>query len=189
MKKILILLLLSSFLFSQVYYLNTSDTRGTNLITNMLIDSGYLTNETGGGSGGVSATVITLRGNAYVKTNITGFLCPADTSIKSVRATVGTAPTGADILIDFSVGGSSIFASTNGALHITNATTSNTGIAPAQNSNVSIGDQIYVTVHQVGSTVPGGDDLLILIEYNYLPWWMILFLPPGILARRHKWLR
>jgi len=152
--------------------------------TKFYVDSA--TNGLSGGGGGVSSTPITLRGNAYVKTNITGFLSPADTSIKSVRATVGTAPTGRDILIDFTTGaGTSIFSSTNGALHILAGAYSNTGIPPTQNSNLNIGDQIYITVHQNGTTVTGGSDILILIEYNSIGWW-IVFLSSGLLFTRRK---
>jgi hypothetical protein len=185
MKKLLLLLIVFGFAFGRIDYVNTT-TNGTNVLTNMLLTAGYLTNvAASSGGGGVSATVVTLRGNAYQKTNITSFLSPSSNSIKSVRAFVDNAPTGSDILIGLTVSGADIWADTNTSLHITNGTTSNTGIAPTQNSNLNIGDPVRVVIHQVGSTTPGGADLLILIEYNYLPFW-ILIPAVALLFRRRR---
>jgi hypothetical protein len=77
-------------------------------------------------------------------------------TIRAVRASVGTAPTGAAVIVDVNIGGTTIF--TTQGNRPTIAVSTNT--AKVTNMNVTtIADGSYFTVDidQVGSTVAGGD--------------------------------
>lgn len=78
-------------------------------------------------------------------------------TIVGVRASVGTAPTGASIIVDINVGGSTIF-STQGN-RPTIAASGNTSGKVTNMNTTTIADGGYFTVDidQVGSTVAGAD--------------------------------
>jgi hypothetical protein len=78
-------------------------------------------------------------------------------TIKAVRASVGTAPTGASIVVDVNVGGTTIFTTQANRPTIT---ASNFTSGKVTNHNVtSIADGAYFTVDldAVGSTIAGSD--------------------------------
>lgn len=78
-------------------------------------------------------------------------------TITGVRASVGTAPTGASILVDVNIGGTTIF-TTQGNRPAITATNFTSG--KVTNMNVtSWANNTYLTVDvdQIGSTIPGGD--------------------------------
>lgn len=77
-------------------------------------------------------------------------------TITQVRASVGTQPTGASILIDVNKGGTTIF--TTQSNRPTIAVSTNTDLADAINvTSVADGDFITVDIDQVGSTIAGAD--------------------------------
>lgn len=84
--------------------------------------------------------------------NDTGLTLP----IRSVRASVGTAPTGAAIICDVLVDGTTIFSGGAGRPQIAVSTNTNKTVSM---STTTIADGSYFTVDidQVGSTVPGAD--------------------------------
>lgn len=83
-------------------------------------------------------------------------------TILSVRASVGTAPTGASILIDVHKNGTTIF-STQGN-RPTIAVSTFTDLADAINTtSLAQGDYLTVDVDQIGSTI-AGSDLTVQIE-------------------------
>lgn len=78
--------------------------------------------------------------------------------ITSVRANVGTAPVGADVIIDVNIDGVSIFPDTAHQLVIPDGqTTSGKHVITA---NVAPGSALSVDIDQVGTTT-AGDDLLV----------------------------
>lgn len=81
----------------------------------------------------------------------------ATLTIKAVRASVGTAPTGASIIVDVNVNGTTIF-STQGN-RPTIAASANTSGKVTNMNTTTIADGAYFTVDldQVGSTVAGAD--------------------------------
>jgi hypothetical protein len=81
----------------------------------------------------------------------------ATLDIKSVRATVGTAPTGASIIVDINVSGTTIF-STQGN-RPTIAISGNTSGKVTNMNTTTIADGSYFTVDidQIGSGTPGAD--------------------------------
>lgn len=78
-------------------------------------------------------------------------------TINGVRASVGTAPTGAAIIIDIKVNGTTIF--TNQANRPTiSAGANNTAYVTSMDiASVAAGSYLTVDVAQVGSTIPGSD--------------------------------
>lgn len=83
--------------------------------------------------------------------------CGETLTIKSVRASVGTAPTGASIVVDVNVGGTTIFTTQGNRPAI--AASGNTSGKITNMDVTSIADGAYFTidVDQVGSTVAGAD--------------------------------
>lgn len=97
----------------------------------------------------VSGAVATATGahRLYVEGNYT---------IVSVRASVGTAPTGASLIVDVNKNGTTIF--TTQSNRPTIAASGNTDLADAiEVSSLASGDYLTVDVDQVGSTVAGAN--------------------------------
>lgn len=84
---------------------------------------------------------------------------PIDTSytITGVRLTVGTAPTGANLIVDVLKNGSTIFTtSTNRPTISAGGNSGGPGNTPDV-SSVAAGDYLTINIDQVGSTVAGAD--------------------------------
>lgn len=84
--------------------------------------------------------------------NDTGFAL----TIRSARATVGTAPTGASLIVDINVDGTTIFGTQANRPTIAAAGTTNktTGMSV---TTIADGSAFTVDIDQVGSTVPGSN--------------------------------
>lgn len=76
-------------------------------------------------------------------------------TIQSVRATVGTPPTGASIIVDVNKNGTTIF--TGGTDRPTIAAGTNTDTGTPAVTSLAPGDYLTVDIDQVGSTIPGSD--------------------------------
>jgi hypothetical protein len=84
--------------------------------------------------------------------------------IESVAATVGTAPTGASLIVDVNKNGTTIF--TTQANRPTVAISGNASSdAVPDVTAVAAGDYITVDVDQIGSTV-AGSDLCVILRYH-----------------------
>lgn len=84
-------------------------------------------------------------------------------TIRSVRATVNTAPTGAAMIVDVNLSGTTIFTTQAGRPTIA-ATTKTSGKVTAMNiTTIPDGGYLTVDVDQIGSTVAGAD-LLVQID-------------------------
>jgi hypothetical protein len=98
-----------------------------------------------------TGTLATLTGAHRIYNDTGGTL-----TIKSVRASVGTAPTGATVICDVRVDGTTIFSGGTGrpAIAISGNTNKTTGM-----STTTIADGSYFTadISQVGSTIPGSN--------------------------------
>lgn len=88
-------------------------------------------------------------------TAVVTFRVPAAMTLTGVRASVGTAPTGANLIVDINEGGTSIL-STKLSIDA-GEKTSTTAATPAVISDTALADdaEITVDVDQVGSTVAG----------------------------------
>jgi hypothetical protein len=77
-------------------------------------------------------------------------------TISSVRASVGTAPTGAALIVDVNKNGTTIFTTQSNRPQI--AVSTNTDVADAiEVSSLASGDYLTVDIDQVGSTIAGAD--------------------------------
>jgi len=83
------------------------------------------------------------------------YVVPQDMTIKKAWAVLETAPTGADIIIDIYVNGTSIWAATP-ANRLTVAASATTGNKTAFDTTALVaGDYLDIYVDQVGSTIAG----------------------------------
>lgn len=82
-------------------------------------------------------------------------------TISSVRASVGTAPTGATLIVDVNKNGTTIF--TTQANRPAIAISGNTATGTPDVTSWASGDYLTVDVDQVGSTVAGSDLTVVVI--------------------------
>lgn len=115
-------------------------------------------------AGGLTPIRFMLDGVAYTNDDLFRVMSGVTGVITNVSAISTVQPTGADLLIDVSINGASIFSGTNTCVHITNSTGTNGGVLPSAASIITPQDIIEVSIPQVGSTIPGGNDLMIFIE-------------------------
>ncbi|MEV8636870.1 hypothetical protein AB0395_35030 [Streptosporangium sp. NPDC051023] len=78
-------------------------------------------------------------------------------TIKAVRASVGTAPTGAPILVDINVDGSTIFATQANRPTIAIGTNTSGKVTAMSTTSIADGSYFSVDVDQVGSVVAGAN--------------------------------
>lgn len=77
-------------------------------------------------------------------------------TVVGVRVVVGVAPSGASLIVDVNVNGSSLWASQGAQPVVVAAGTDSGVVKPNQNAELSDGDVFTVDVDQVGSSVAGG---------------------------------
>lgn len=78
-------------------------------------------------------------------------------TIRAVRASVGTAPTGSSILIDVNVGGTTIFTTQSNRPTIAAASTTSGKVTNHNVTTIADGAYFTVDIDQVGSGTPGAD--------------------------------
>jgi hypothetical protein len=78
-------------------------------------------------------------------------------TIKAVRASVGTAPTGASIIVDVNIGGTTIFTTQGNRPTIAASANTSGKVTNMDVTTIADGSYFTVDVDQVGSTIPGGD--------------------------------
>ena len=100
-----------------------------------------------------------IYGNLVTETG--SFRLYNDTSsswtIQSVRATVGTAPTGSSLVIDININGTTIFTTQGNRPTITAGGSTSGKVINMDIVTVATGQYLTVDVDQVGSTTPGRD--------------------------------
>lgn len=89
---------------------------------------------------------------------------PQDGTIVSVRAAVGTAPTGSSLIVDVNKNGTTVFTTQANRPSIAVSGSSSSAAVPDVTS-VAAGDLLSVDVDQVGSTIAGADlSVVVLIK-------------------------
>jgi len=78
-------------------------------------------------------------------------------TITSVRASVGTAPTGASVIVDVNVDGTTIFSTQANRPTIAAAANTSSTVTNMNTTSVANGSYLTVDIDQVGSTVAGSD--------------------------------
>lgn len=106
--------------------------------------------------------VFGIPGDAYVTTKIAEVLIPRSGTISKVKIYANTAPTGASLIVDIDKNGVTIFTTQGNRPEIAIGQNADDSGAPDVTA-VSEGDRISVNIDQVGSTIPGGDFLLVTI--------------------------
>jgi hypothetical protein len=108
--------------------------------------------------------VFTVPGTLSVGTGRAKFYIPGPITLGNVRASVGTAPTGADIRIDVNKNGTTVFTTQTNRPKIfagqTLVSTSTPNI-----TEFTTGDYITVDIDAIGSLNPGSD-LTVQIEFT-----------------------
>jgi len=108
--------------------------------------------------------VFTVPGTLSVGTGRAKFYIPGPITLGNVRASVGTAPTGADITIDVNKNGTTVFTTQTNRPKIfagqTLVSTSTPNI-----TEFTTGDFITVDIDSIGSLNPGSD-LTVQIEFT-----------------------
>jgi len=84
------------------------------------------------------------------------FVAPCALTITNVKASVGTAPTGADLMMDLLINGVTAFTTQANRPTITAGGTSVNSVAPDVTS-VAAGDRVTLPIAQIGSTIAGAD--------------------------------
>ena len=92
------------------------------------------------------------------------FYIPGPITIGNVRASVGTAPTGSDIIVDVNKNGTTIFTTQLSRPKIFAGQTLVSTNTP-QITELTTGDYLTVDVDQIGSLNPGAD-LSVQIEFT-----------------------
>lgn len=103
--------------------------------------------------------VFSSTGNVVVETGVHRLYNNRATAwtINGVRASVGTAPTGASIIIDIKINGTTIFTNQANRPSIAASGYASSYVTNMDVTSVPAGSYITVDVAQVGSTIPGGD--------------------------------
>lgn len=114
-----------------------------------------------GGSAVYQALPFFATGELTVTTGASPFPAPFAMTIAGVRAAVGTAPTGASIIVDVNKNGTTIYTTQANRPAIAATTTSSSETTPDVTA-VAAGDLVTVDVDQVGSTIAGSDLVVVL---------------------------
>lgn len=81
----------------------------------------------------------------------------ATLNIRAVRASVGTAPTGASVIVDVMVDGTTIFSGGSGRPAIAAGTNTSGRVTAMTTTTIADGSYFTVDIDQVGSGTPGAD--------------------------------
>jgi hypothetical protein len=103
-----------------------------------------------------------IKKNAYVDTSVLQGLMGSTVTVSKVRAYATIAPDGADIEIDFNKNGVSFM---NTVLTIADGANAGTSTDFSGTPSLIPGDRISIDIDQVGSTTPGGNDLMVTLEF------------------------
>jgi hypothetical protein len=100
-------------------------------------------------------------GTLAVGAGVARFPLPYPATIVSVQTAVGTAPTGASLIVDVNKNGTTIF-STQGNRPTIAAAGFLSGTATPNTTAMTAGDYFTIDVDQVGSTIAGADLTVII---------------------------
>lgn len=121
----------------------------TTYVSGVAGDSG-----TGGGAGTIQKELLySMQDNLIAETGLARWYAPFSGAITSVRASVGTSPVGASVIVDVKKNGSSIFSSDKPTV----PPGTYTDTATPTDNVITAGDFLTVDVLQVGSAIPGTD--------------------------------
>ena len=121
-------------------------------------------NNGGGGSATALGITFNLRGEALADTKVAQILMPNAATISKVITYSDVAPTGATLIVDVNINGTSIF--TTQANRPIIAISGNTADSGAPDTTALVqDDRLSIDVDQIGSTIAGGDDLMVTVVF------------------------
>jgi hypothetical protein len=110
-------------------------------------------------------------GAQTVGANKDRWVAPYAGQVLNALAVVGTAPTGASLIVDVLLNGTSVFGANAKPTIAVSTTVSSNGQTPVLNALVDtrfdVGDVLSLSVTQIGSTV-AGSDLDVVVAYQRL---------------------
>lgn len=109
----------------------------------------------------IEAYPYSVTGTLTVRTGVSRIYVEGNYTFETCRASVGTAPTGASVIVDVKKNGTTIYSTQSARPTIAVSTNSAVGNSPAITTFAS-GDYITVDVAQIGSTVAGADLVVLL---------------------------
>lgn len=89
-------------------------------------------------------------------------------NVKSIRAKVGTAPTGAAIILDVHKNGTTIFTTQANRPTIAISADDSGEVTNMDVTTLAKGDSLTLDIDQIGSTI-AGKDLVVTLEYEVMP--------------------
>lgn len=119
----------------------------------------YVDDNIGAGAGGIGIAFI-VPGAAIVKAKLAQVLIPGTLTISSVIIYSDDAPTGASLIVDINKNGTTIFTTQGNRPQIAAGGYYDESGTPDITSFAK-GDRMSVDIDQIGSTNPGGNDLLV----------------------------
>lgn len=106
----------------------------------------------------ISVAISDMTTDLTVAASLAYFRCPYDLTLLSIAASVGTAPTGANIIIDANDGkaGTSIMTTNKCVIEVNETDTLTATTQPTlTTTSFSAGDQIWFDIDQIGSSTAG----------------------------------
>lgn len=117
------------------------------------------------GSGGTSTQTFGQPGTLSTGLGAVPFIFPFAATINGAVAAVGTAPTGASLICDVNLNGTTIYTTQANRPTIAAGQTKTSSMPAPDVTGVSAFDVLTVDIDQIGSTIPGAD-LIVVISYN-----------------------
>lgn len=93
---------------------------------------------------------------------------PQSINVKSIRAKVGTAPTGATLILDIHKNGTTIFTTQGNRPTIAISAFDSGEVTDMDVITIAKGDYFTLDIDQIGSTIPG-KDLVVSLEMEITP--------------------
>lgn len=109
--------------------------------------------------------VFAQDGTLTVKTGLSRFRFPFNATILNATAAVGTAPTGASVIVDVNKNGTTIFTTQGNRPTIAVSTNATTTTPTPDVTTIATGDYLTVDIDQIGSTAAGAD-LTVFVQYR-----------------------
>ena len=116
------------------------------------------------GAGGTTFATFSVPGTLTVGTGAPRYYFTSSHTISNVAVSVGTAPTGASVIVDVNINGTTAFTTQSNRPTIAASGFNDLSSAPDVTSVVS-GDYLTIDVDQIGSTIAGAD-LVVQVFYS-----------------------
>jgi hypothetical protein len=111
-----------------------------------------------------SVVAFTLQGVSYAGAKQAQTLMSVARAISRVKVYSDTAPAGADLIVDVNKNGATVFSTQANRPKVVAGANAGLSVAPDVTA-LAVGDRLSIDVDQVGSSTPGGDNLMVNVEF------------------------